>query len=452
MKPKLLIVDDDESICKQMKWALKATYEIFIAHDRISALEIVHHERPSLVTLDLGLPPAPMDATEGLKTLEEILTDDGAIKVVVITGNTDRANAIKAISKGAYDFYCKPVDITELQVILSRALYLTGIARERKELEPKVDTRVEGMIGSSPVMEQVFTKLSKMAASDFPVLILGESGTGKELAARSIHAKSSRAAGPFIPINCGAIPVHLIEAELFGHEKGSFTGAHGQIKGKFEYADGGTLFLDEIGELDLSLQVKLLRFLQEQIIERVGGREPIRVDARVVVATHRHLEKEVAAKRFREDLYYRINVVPIVLPPLRERGSDILLLANRFIERFSAQAKKKVKGYTSAAQEALQAHAWPGNVRELENRVRRAVITAEGEMITPSDLDFAEGAGVSGKRGETLTLREARDKIDKELVLMALAKNNGNITDAAAQLGVTRQTLYDLITKHSIQF
>ncbi|MHB8481144.1 MAG: PEP-CTERM-box response regulator transcription factor [Nitrospiria bacterium] len=451
-KPRLLIVEDDESICKQMKWALKADYDISLAHDRLSALEIVRQERPPLVTLDLGLPPAPWDSTEGLKALEEILAGEGTTKVIVITGNTDQTNAIRAISMGAYDFYCKPVDIAELQVILKRALYLTGIVREQKNLDAKDHKGIEGMLGSSPVMERIFTKILKVAASDFPVLILGESGTGKELAARSIHAKSNRASGPFIPINCGAIPSHLMEAELFGHEKGSFTGANAQIKGKFEYAHGGTLFLDEIGELDLSSQVKLLRFLQEHTIERVGGREEIRIDARIIAATNRGLKDEVEAKRFREDLYYRINVVPIMMPPLRERGTDIILLANRFLERFSAQAKKKIKSYTPSAHEAVRNYSWPGNVRELENRVRRGVIMAEGEKITAIDLDLAEGVEISGKKEQIVTLREARDRIDKELVIQALAKNHGNIKEAAAELGVTRQTLYDLIAKHSIQF
>jgi two-component system NtrC family response regulator len=446
VKPKLLIVDDDESIRKQMRWALQDDYEVLMAQDRMTAVGMVRSERPQIVTLDLGLPPAPWEASEGLKSLEEIMAEDRTVKVIVITGNTDRINALRAISSGAFDFYCKPVDISELQVVLKRALYLGEIAREQMGQAAK-DPVYDGMVGASPSMEKVFSAIRKVAASDFPVLILGESGTGKELAARAIHALSVRNEGPFVPINCAAIPRDLIESELFGHEKGSFTGAHAQRKGRIEYAEKGTLFLDEIAELDLPLQVKLLRFLQEQTLERVGGRDPIRIDVRIIAATNRDLEKEVADGRFREDLFYRINVVKIELPPLRDRGGDVLLMARRFIEQFSIQAKKKIKGFSASANEALIRHGWPGNVRELENRIRRAVIMSEGEFISAADLDLAEPADV----GKTISLREARDRIDREMVIRALAENHGNVKEAAAHLGISRQTLYDLLAKHSIQ-
>jgi len=445
--PKLLVVDDDESIRKQVRWALKDEYEVLVAHDRKAAIDLVRSEKPLIVTLDLGLPPDPREASEGLRALEEILAEDRTIKVVVITGNTTRTNAVRAISSGAFDFCCKPIDISELRVVLRRALYLNGIARQQKEEEAKACPGFEGMIGSSPAMVQIFSTLLKVARSDFPVLIAGESGTGKELAARGIHALGERREGPFIPINCGAIPAHLMESELFGHEKGSFTGAHSQRKGRIEYAEKGTLFLDEIGELGLPLQVKLLRFLQEKTVDRVGGRDPVRVDARIVVATNKDLAKEVASGAFREDLFYRINVLSILLPPLRDRGSDILLLANRYLVQFSAQAKRRLRGFSSMAYEALRRHSWPGNVRELENRVRRAVIMAEGEFIGAADLELADPA----EPGRTPSLREARDRLDREMVVAALAKNKGNISATAAELGVTRQTLYDLLAKHAIQ-
>lgn len=447
MKPKLLVVEDDESIRKQMRWALTDDYEILMAEDRKTAVGAVRSEKPPLVTLDLGLPPSPWEAKEGLKALEEILVEDPTVKVVVITGNTDRTNALLAISSGAFDFYCKPVDIAELQVVLRRALYLSGIARETQQHEMKGDPGLSNMIGSSPTMEKVFSTIRKVAASDFPALIQGESGTGKELAAHAIHTLSDRKAEPFIPINCAAIPEHLVESELFGHEKGSFTGAHIQRKGRIEYADGGTLFLDEIGELPPTLQVKLLRFLQEKIIERIGGRDPIPVNARIIVATNRDLEKDVARGKFREDLFYRINVVKILLPPLRELGSDVLLLSHRFLEQFSIQAKKRLTGFTASAHEALCQHAWPGNVRELENRVRRGVLMAEGDSVSANDLDLSEPQ----KIGKNLSLREARDQIDRELIIRAMIENRGKVKEAAAELGISRQTLYDLLAKHSIQ-
>ena len=318
-KLKLLIIDDDESIRSQMKWALIGEYEALTAEDRPSALEVLRQERPTVVTLDLGLPPKPAETDEGFQTLAEIMAASSGTKVIVITGQDDKKNALKAIGMGAYDFFCKPIKIDELKIVLTRAFYLSQLEAENRLLQDRIPVdSFQGMMGTSKAMLEIFSSLRKVAPSDVPVLVTGESGTGKELAAKAIHGLSTRKEGPFIVINCGAIPENLLESELFGHEKGAFTGAHIQRKGRIELAQGGTLFLDEIAELPLSLQVKLLRFLQEQTIERVGGREPIVVDARIVAATHRDLKKEIQEGRFREDLFYRIGVILINIPPLRD--------------------------------------------------------------------------------------------------------------------------------------
>ena len=447
-KTKLLIVDDDETIRGQMKWALTDEYDINLAEDGETAIRFFKQEKPCLVTLDLGLPPDPHAPTEGLRVLNEILSIAPETKILIISGNTERANALKAVEAGAYDFFTKPVDVAELKIMLRRAYQLYLLEKENMELQRRESGQtLLDMIGECQMMKAVYTKIRKVAPSNVPVLILGESGTGKEIAAQAIHALSERKEGPFVPINCGAIPEHLIESELFGHEKGSFTGAHTQRMGRMEYAHKGTLFLDEIGELGLSMQVKILRFLQDKIIERVGGREPISIDARIIAATNKDLEKEVQAGRFREDLFYRINGVRISLPPLRERDTDILLLANHLFGRFVTQAKKRLKGFSASSHEAMLHHTWPGNVREMENRIRRGVIMTEGEYILPCDLELEEPKEIS----QNISLREARDKIDREMIIKALAINQGNIKDAARGLGVTRQTLYDLIEKHSIQ-
>ncbi len=447
-KTKLLIVDDDETIRGQMKWALTDEYDVNLAEDGETAIRFFKQERPCMVTLDLGLPPDPHSPAEGLRILNEILSIAPETKILIISGNAERANALKAVEAGAYDIFTKPVDLVELKIMLRRAYHLYLLEKENRELQKKISGQpFEEMIGECRLMKAVYTAIRKVAPSSVPVLILGESGTGKELAAQAIHALSERKGWPFVPINCGAIPEHLIESELFGHEKGSFTGAHTQRKGRIEYAHEGTLFLDEIGELGLSMQVKILRFLQDKIIERVGGRESISIDARIIAATNRDLEKEVQAGRFREDLFYRINGVRISLPPLRERDTDILLLANHLLGRFATQTKKRLKGFSASAHEVMLHHAWPGNVREMENRIRRGVIMAEGDFILPSDLELEEPKKIS----QNISLREARDKIDREMITKALTKNHGNIKDAARDLGITRQTLYDLITKHSIQ-
>jgi len=443
-KPQLLIIDDDESIRSQMKWALLADYEILAAGDRPSALEMFRKQKPSVVTLDLGLPPQPAGTEEGFKALAEMLEDNPGAKVIVITGQDDRKNALTAIGMGAYDFFCKPIRIDELKIVLTRAFNLANLEAENRRLQTGAGADAfEGMIGTSPAIQTVFTTIRKVATTDVPVLIIGESGTGKELAARAIHRLSSRSKGPFIAINCGAIPENLLESELFGHEKGAFTGAHMQRKGRIESAQGGTLFLDEVGELSPALQVKLLRYLQEQKIERVGGREEIEVDARVLAATNRIPKEAIAEGRLREDLYYRLGVVVVTLPPLRERGEDIILIATAFLQRFSRENRKKITGFTKEASMALDGHPWPGNIREMENRVRRAVIMAEGSRITPADLEL-EGPI---RRLEESSLKEAREEVERELVQRALARHKGNISQAAQQLGISRPTLYELMEK-----
>jgi len=364
-KPKLLIVDDDENIRTQMKWAFARDYAVVLAEDRQSALEALRKEQPAVVTLDLGLPPHPGGIEEGMLTLTGMLEQDPLVKVIVITGQTERQNALHAVARGAYDFLCKPVEVEDLRGILRRAFYVSQLERENRTLQqqPTIDL-FEGMMGTSTQMQEVFSAIRRVATTDVPVLIQGESGTGKELAARAIHRLSERKDGPFIAINCGAIPEALLESELFGHEKGAFTNAHMQRKGRIEGAQGGTLFLDEIGEMPLALQVKLLRFLQERVIERVGGREEIPIDTRVVAATNIDLKNAMSESRFREDLYYRLGVVVLAIPPLRNRGGDVLLLANLFLQRYAAEAKKKAVKLNQAALHALETHQWPGNIRE----------------------------------------------------------------------------------------
>jgi len=447
-KARLLIVEDDEDLSTQMKWGLIQDYDVCLAEDRSSALEVFKKERPTVVTLDLGLPPQPGDAEEGFLALAEILEHDPLTKVIIITGRDEKEHALEAIGQGAYDFLTKPIQLDELQVILRRALYVSRLEREHCDLQGRLSSEsFEGMLGTSPQMQEVFDQICKVATTDAPVLIVGETGTGKELAALAIHRRSSRKEGPFVPINCGAIPETLLESELFGHEKGAFTGAHIQRRGRIELARNGTLFLDEIGELSPQLQVKLLRFLQGQQIERVGGREEIEVDARVVAATNTDPEQALREGRLREDLYYRLGVVVISIPCLRERDGDILLLAKALLQRYASETKKKIAGFTSQAINALENHGWPGNIRELENRIRRAVIMAEGIKITPTDLELTsqdakyEGGG----------LREAREALERELVQSAMARNKRNLSRTASELGISRPTLYDLMDKLGIE-
>jgi len=446
-KQKLLIVDDDEDLRTQMKWAFIEDYDVYLAEDKQSAVAMIHKEQPAVVTLDLGLPPNPAGVEEGFSVLDYILDHYSHTKVIIITGRGEKENALRAVEKGAYDFFYKPIQLDELKVVLRRAFSVSQLEKELHELRYRLSGNTfESMIGTSPQMQDVFSTIRKVATTDVPVLITGESGTGKELVARAIHRLSIRESKPFIPINCSAIPENLIESELFGHEKGTFTGALTQRKGRFEMAEGGTLFLDEVGDLPLTLQVKLLRFLQEKTIERVGGREQIEIDARVLAATNRDLGEAMKNSTFRDDLYYRLKVVEIALPPLRERNGDVIVLAKAFLDRYGSENRKKVKGFSSQAIEAIEHYSWPGNVRELENRIKRAVIMAEGKIITREDLELGEAAD----RKECMPLKDAREMLEKELILKAIMRNENNLTKAASDLGVSRPTLYDLMDKLGI--
>lgn len=443
----LLLVDDDTEIREQMKWALAHKYEIIQAGDRPSAVALAQREHPRLVTLDLGLPPHQDDATEGLLALEEMLMVDPLTKVIVITGNSDHAHALKAVQMGAYDYIQKPVQLEVLKVILERAMYLSSLEQENRVLlESAGRTTTSEIVGASAPMQKLCSTIRQIAGSDFPVLILGESGTGKELVARVIHQQGERKEGPFVAIDCGAIPDTLLESELFGHEKGSFTGAHMQRKGRIESAQGGTLFLDEIGELSTVLQVKLLRFLQEHQIERVGGREKLSVNVRVVAATNSDLEMAMKAGTFREDLFYRLCVLPITLPPLRQRNGDVQVLAQVFLHRYAPQAQRNITGFTKEALRTFEHYRWPGNVRELENRIKRAVTMAQGCLLTCEDLDLLPCDGA--KAGKSL--KEAREMLERDMIQSALIRHKGNMTKTAEELGITRPTLYDLMSKLTI--
>jgi len=448
LKPLLLIVDDDEEIRSQMKWALAQDYEVVLAEDRTSALEVFRSKRPMVVLLDLGLPPQPGDPEEGIKTLAEILKLDSLTKVIIVSGQAEHDNALRAVGEGAYDFLSKPAQMEDLKLILKRCFHVAQLERDYRRIRQTVEADAfEGMLGTSPPMQEVFAAIRKVATTDAPVLILGESGTGKELAARAVHRRSMRQSGPFVAINCGAIPENLLESELFGHEKGSFTGAHAQRAGRIEHAAGGTLFLDEIGELPPPLQVKLLRFLQEQTIERVGGRKEIHVDARVIAATNADLKVGMEEGKFREDLYYRLAVVVVKLPPLRERGGDVPLLAKAFLKRFAAQNGKEALVFDEQGTRALTSYAWPGNVRELENRIKRGVIMAEGSRLTAADLELGAPTSIAAPN----TLKEAREALERNLILEALKRHSGKIAPAANDLGVSRPTLYELMEKLGIK-
>jgi two-component system NtrC family response regulator len=447
-KDKLLIIEDDEDLRRQMKWGLAQDYEVLLAEDRQSAIEIFNKENPPVVTLDLGLPPESAGVEEGFAALQKILAYDRFSKVIVITGRGEKEHALAAIGHGAYDFLVKPIELNELGVILRRAFHLSKLERENLELQEKiVEKSFEGMLGTSPQMLEVFSMIRKVATTNAPVLIVGESGTGKEMTARAIHRRSARKNKALIAINCGAIPENLLESELFGHEKGSFTGAHIQRIGRIELAKGGTLFLDEIGELSSKLQVKLLRFLQEQRIERIGGRKEIIVDARVIAASNTDLTQAMKEDRFREDLYYRLGVVILPLPPIRDREGDIILLAKLLLQKYAAEYKKNIIKFDAQAMRAINRYSWPGNVRELENKIKRAVIMAEGTKVTVADLELNS----SYSRYDGMSLKEARELLEKHLVQRALERNNDNITHAAAELDVSRPTLYELMGKLGIK-
>ena len=448
-RAKLLIVEDDEGLQRQLRWAYD-DYEVLIASDRDQAINLLRAEEPPVVTLDLGLPPDPNGVSEGFATLETILSLKPETKVIVASGHGARDSALRAIASGAYDFYQKPVDIDQLGLIVRRAYQLHGIETENRKLEEKVgeDRTVLGtMITAAPEMLKVARTIERVANANVSVMLLGASGTGKELLARGVHSASRRSAGGFVAINCAAIPENLLEAELFGYEKGAFTGAIKTTEGKIELAHEGTLFLDEVGDIPLPLQVKLLRFLQERVIERIGGRKPIAVDTRIVCATHQDLPEMIKAGSFREDLYYRLAEVVVRIPSLRERPGDAILLAKHFLHIFSREMNPAVKGMTPAALAAIDAWPWPGNVRELENRMKRAVIMAEGKLIMPEDLDL-EGVG---EEPMAVNLKAVREQADRRAIRQALARTENNVSAASKLLGISRPTLYDLMKQYRLQ-
>jgi two-component system NtrC family response regulator len=446
-QPRLLVVEDDEAIRTQLKYALQRDFSLSFAHDRSHALASIKAAGPQVILLDLGLPPSPDTPQEGLTFLEELPRVAPRVKVVVLTGNTDRGNASRAMQLGAFDYLSKPIDVDVLKVMLLRGAFQEELEEEtegRLEQEQKT-ARFEEILGTTPTMREIFALIQRVAKADATVLIQGESGTGKELIARAIHRRSARAKGAFVPINCGAIPETLLESELFGHERGAFTGAHIQRMGKLEQADGGTLFLDEIGELSLPLQVKLLRFLQERTIERIGGRQSIHLNLRVIAATHQNLRAQLERGLIREDLFYRISVVTIQVPPLRERGEDVILMANAFLRRGGLGHRPKLR-FSPDAQRALMAYSWPGNVRELENKVSRAMILAQGHLIEPTDLDLEPIA----VEDSVASLREVRNRAEREALVEALNRYRGNISQAAQQLRISRPTFHGLLEKHQI--
>jgi two-component system NtrC family response regulator len=444
-KPKLLIVEDDVGLQRQLRWAYEG-YDVVVASDRASALDAVRAEEPDVVTLDLGLPPDPDGTTEGFATLADILRLKPDTKVIVASGHGARDSALKAIADGAWDFYAKPIDIDQLGMIVARAFHVHALEAENRRLSEQTSgTALGGMITAAPEMLKVTRTIERVAHADVSVMLLGASGTGKELLARGVHDSSPRNKGAFVAINCAAIPETLLESELFGHEKGAFTGAVKTTEGKIELAHGGTLFLDEVGDIPLPLQVKLLRFLQERVIERIGGRKAIAVDTRIVCATHQDVDAMVASGAFREDLYYRLAEIVVRIPSLAERSGDAALLGQHFLKKYAKQMASSVTGLSPDARAAIDAWSWPGNVRELENRMKRAVIMAEGKLITALDLDLSEDA-----EPEPLNLRTIREMADRRAINNALARADGNISNTAKLLGVSRPTLYDLLKSYDL--
>lgn len=445
-KKLLLVVEDDPGLQKQLKWCFEA-YEVVIAGDRESAINALRRYEPSVITLDLGLPPDPANASEGLATLEQILSLSPRTKVIVVTGNDDRENAVRAVSLGAYDFYQKPIDPEILSMIIDRAYNLSVLETENLKLAGQIgDMPLDGVIAGSPEMLKICRTVEKISPTDVTTLLLGESGTGKEVLAKAIHGLSTRAKNSFVAINCAAIPENLLESELFGYEKGAFTGAAKQTKGKIEYADGGTFFLDEVGDLPMSLQAKLLRFLQERTIERLGGRTEIPVDIRVLCATHQDLEQLIAEGRFREDLYYRISEISVNIPPLRDRNGDSVLLARAILAKYANKHNKDVRGFSADALDAISSYSWPGNIRELENKINRAVVMADNKQVTAEDLELEDVEA----RALPFNLKEVREAAESEVIRRAINYAAGNISKTADLLGVTRPTLYTLMNKYGI--
>jgi two-component system NtrC family response regulator len=446
-KPKLLIIEDDPGLQKQLRWSLDA-YEVVVAGDREAALAQIRRHEPAVVTMDLGLPPDPDGSTEGLATLQNILALAPDTRVIVLTGNQDHNNAVKAIGMGAYDFHQKPVDPEVLNLVIQRAFFLHNLQQENRRMQQsQADSPLAGVISRDPGMLKVCRTIEKVAPTSASVMLLGESGTGKEVLARAIHALSPRSKERFMAINCAAIPENLLESELFGYEKGAFTGAAKQTKGKVELAHGGTFFLDEVGDLPMPLQAKLLRFLQERVIERIGGHEEIPVDVRIVCATHQKLKDLCAQGRFREDLYYRLSEIVVNIPPMRQREGDAALLAHHFKNKFCSQESRSSLHFSPDALAAIEAYAWPGNVREMENCIKRAVIMADGSTIVADDLGLPDLEAEEAP----LNLRQVRDEAEYKAIVKALARVDGNIVKASELLGISRPTMYDLMGRHGIK-
>jgi len=447
-KPKLLVVDDEEYICKQMQWGLNNEYEVIIACESKDAITKFSEHKPDIVTLDLNLSPAD-DHEQGFKVLEEIVLGDPYVKVVMITGNDGKKSAMHSLQLGAYDYYVKPIDLNELKVILKRALYIRMVEVENKQLQFKSIEEGEsfGILGNCRKIKEVINVISRIAKTDIAVFIHGESGTGKELVARAIQGQSKRLNEAFIPIDSGAIPETLLESELFGHEKGAFTDAHMQKIGKVELAHKGTLFFDEIAELPINLQAKLLRFLQERKIQRLGGNEFIPIDVRVIAASNKNLEQEIRRGNFREDIYYRLNGITIKLPPLREREDDVILIADFLLEKFCKEMGLGIKQLSSQSIRAIKGYGWPGNVRELENRIKSALALSTGKYIMPGDLGIGHGRS---SREEKSTLKDVRERMEREMLLNNLKKYKGNLSKVSKSLGVARSTVYDLMEKYGL--
>jgi two-component system NtrC family response regulator len=447
-RPVLLVVEDDPNLGRQLRWAYE-DYEVVIATDRAGAIDALRLHEPAVVTLDLGLPPDPDGTAEGFATLADMLALKPDIKVIVASGHGERASALRAIGDGAWDFYAKPIDFDALGMIVARAFHVHALEAENRRLASGGGAdALGGLITAAPEMAKVIRTVERVAPAQVSVMLLGASGTGKELLARALHDRSPRAKGAFVAINCAAIPEALLESELFGHEKGAFTGAVRTVEGKIEQAAGGTLFLDEIGDVPLPLQVKLLRFLQERVIERVGGRKAIPVDTRVVCATHQSVDAMVAEGRFREDLYYRLAEIVIAIPSLAERTGDAALLAKAFVTRYAKTMNPAVTGLSPDARAAVEGWTWPGNVRELENRIKRAVIMADGRLVTAADLDLPEPEGEANN--DALNLRAVREAADRQAIGRALARAEGNISGASRMLGISRPTLYDLLKGYGL--
>lgn len=446
LKP-LIIVEDDPGLQSQLKWSFDG-YEVHIAGDRVSAVNLLRKTSAPVVTLDLGLPPDPTNVSEGFATLQEILNLIPQTKVIVVTGNDDRVNALKAIDLGAYDFYQKPIDPDVLRVIIERAFHVHGLEEENRGLSKfQRNSPLDGVVANSPEMLEVCRVIEKISPTNITALLLGESGTGKEILARAIHGLSERKDQRFAAINCASIPENLLESELYGYEKGAFTGAAKRTIGKIESANGGTLFLDEIGDMPIGLQAKMLRFLQERVIERVGGREEIPVDIRVVCATNQDLQEKIESGEFREDLYYRISEIIINIPPLRERAGDAVLLAWSFLTKYAKQGSSRVTGFTKEALAAIEEYRWPGNVRELENRIKRAIVMADDQLITHEELQLSQ----NNEEAMPINLREVRERAEARAIIRAMSYVGGNVSKAADLLGVSRPTLYDLVNKYGLK-